>query len=63
MVSKVYLGDSVYAAIQDEYVVLTTENEHEVRDTIFLEPEVLLNFLAFVRALDDAIMDAQRKPS
>ena len=39
---KVYLGDSVYADIEDGMLKLTTENGYadDPRNVIFLEPEV-----------------------
>lgn len=38
---KDYLGDSVYAEIENGRVKLTTENGVGPSNTIFLEPEVL----------------------
>ena len=40
---KVYIGDSVYAEIENGMIKLTTENgrEGDPSNTIFLEPEVL----------------------
>jgi hypothetical protein len=48
--SKEYLGDSVYADIEDGMVKLTTENGYpdDPRNVIFLEPEVY-------RALQDLL--------
>jgi hypothetical protein len=39
-VKKVYLGDSVYAALEGDRVVLTTENGFGPSNTIVLEPKV-----------------------
>lgn len=38
---KTYLGDGVYAAIEEFGLVLTTENGIEATNTIVLEPAVL----------------------
>lgn len=49
---KVYLGDSVYADIDNGMVKLTTENGMGASNTIFLEPQVvdaLFNFVAAMR--------------
>jgi hypothetical protein len=40
-VTKVYLGDSVYADFNGYGVVLTTENGYGPSNTIVLEPEVI----------------------
>jgi hypothetical protein len=45
---KVYLGDSVYAEIDNlGRLVLTTENGFGPSNTIILEPEVLANLQIF----------------
>ena len=38
---KDYLGDGVYANVEGDTIVLTTENGFRNYNTIFLEPEVL----------------------
>lgn len=43
-----YLGDSVYVAIEDGMVKLTTENGRGPTNTIYLEPEVYASLVAFV---------------
>lgn len=49
--NKEYLGDSVYAEIENGMVKLTTENGLGASNTIFLEPQVLdALFSYFVRA-------------
>lgn len=45
---KRYLGDGVYAEIENDMLKLTTEEGLDgLRDTIYLEPEVLTALLAF----------------
>lgn len=41
-----YLGDSVYVAIEDDMIKLTTNNGHpdDPRNVIFMEPEVVRAF-------------------
>lgn len=46
---KEYLGDSVYAAIDTDGVVLTTENGIVATNTIYLENDVLDNLILFAR--------------
>lgn len=47
---KIYLGDAVYADIdQFERVVLTTEDGIEATNTIVLEPEVLSLFQLWLK--------------
>jgi len=50
-VNKVYLGDGVYVE-QDEYsgIVLTTENGIQITNTIVLEPQVIANLFAYLKA-------------
>ena len=45
---KAYLGDAVYAHIEREYIVLTTEDGHSTTNTIYLEPEVVTSLLDFI---------------
>jgi hypothetical protein len=56
MIPKRYLGDSVYAAIEDGMIKLTTENGRETTNTIYLELEV---FHALERFYDDALEAAR----
>ena len=51
-IKKVYLGDAVYAEIDGYNIVLTTENGIEITNTIYLEPEVISNFLLFLDNLN-----------
>jgi hypothetical protein len=49
MERKVYLGDAVYAAVNDAgQIVLTTENGYSATNTIYLEPEVYEALVRFV---------------
>ena len=46
--AKEYLGDGVYAEVEEGQLVLTTENGYETTNRIVLEPEVLSAFFAYV---------------
>jgi len=47
---KEYLGDAVYAAINERgQLCLTTENGIEATNTIFLDPEVITALLDYLR--------------
>jgi hypothetical protein len=46
--SKAYLGDSVYADIENGTVKLTTENGFGASNTIFLEPDVIRLFIMYL---------------
>ncbi|MFI5222627.1 MAG: hypothetical protein ACHQX3_00030 [Nitrospirales bacterium] len=48
---KDYLGDSVYAEIEDGMVKLTTENGLGASNTIFLEPEVIAALNRYVERI------------
>lgn len=48
---KTYLGDGVYASVEQGGLVLTTENGVSVTNTIVMEPEVLSAFLAYINML------------
>jgi len=45
MSEKVYLGDAVYYEHDGYAVLLTTENGVAVTNRVYLEQEVLINFL------------------
>lgn len=47
-----YLGDSVYAEYNGFSIRLSTETSLGSTNVIFLEPDVLLNLIKFVRQLD-----------
>lgn len=47
----VYLGDSVYAFIDGISVVLVTKNGIEESNRIYLDPEVVKNFLAYIEKI------------
>ena len=50
MKPKTYLGDAVYAEINEaNQIVLTTEDGISTTNTICLEPEVLEALLAFAK--------------
>lgn len=52
--SKIYLGDSVYAMKEDDGITLTTENGEpgDPSNIIFLEPQVLEALFEFDRKED-----------
>ena len=49
MENKIYLGDGVYASLNDnDQLTLTTENGISATNTIYLEYEVILKLLNFL---------------
>lgn len=48
MSGKTYLGDSVYAEMDNGMIKLTTENGFGPNNTIYLEPEVYQNLVEWV---------------
>lgn len=44
---KSYLGDGVYARLENGVVVLTSENGAEVQNEIFIEPFVLFALINY----------------
>jgi hypothetical protein len=48
---KIYLGDSVYADVEDGMLKLTTENGLGASNTIYLEPDVYKALARYVAAL------------
>ena len=55
MITKVYLGDSVYAKHDGFGVVLTTENglPDDPSNTIYLEPSVIASLIDFLYKTKD----------
>jgi len=49
--TKVYLGDAVYADYDGVGLTLTTEDGVSATNTIYLEPEVWVALLEYVKAL------------
>lgn len=49
--SKVYLGDSVYASFNGYEVILTTENGMSPSNTIYLEPSCMDALIRFYTQL------------
>jgi hypothetical protein len=49
--SKVYLGDAVYAEYDGHGLVLTTENGIATTNRIYLEPEVCQAFSNYIQSL------------
>lgn len=46
---KAYIGDSVYAEFNGEYIILTTENgDGRMSNTIYLDQSTIEAFLMFV---------------
>ncbi len=60
MIEKRYLGDSVYAAVENGMIKLTTENgkPDDPSNTIFLELEVFIELQRFV---NDAMPKLEEK--
>lgn len=52
--TKVYLGDSVYAAFDGYMIVLTTDNGDGASNTIYMEPSVIDALNLFVISLKRA---------
>lgn len=50
--NKQYLGDSVYVSMDGDMIKLTTENGIDIKNTIYLEPEIYSNLVKFVESLD-----------
>ncbi len=50
---KAYIGDAVYAEINDGELKLTTENGIRATNTIILEPEVLSTLMLYLGAAED----------
>jgi hypothetical protein len=51
MKDKTYIGDQVYVTYDGYHVILTTENGIATTNQIYLEPQVLEDFLQFVNQL------------
>jgi hypothetical protein len=51
MDKKVYLGDSVYADYDGEYIILTTENGLGPSNIIYIDPQVFQALMAYVEKL------------
>jgi hypothetical protein len=50
---KEYLGDGLYVDYEDRVIVLSAEDGVSVQNIVYLEPQVLRSFEAFVRRLPD----------
>lgn len=48
---KVYLGDSVYAESDGDFLILTTENGFGPSNKIYLDPSVLRSLSQYLRSL------------
>ena len=55
MPDKRYLGDSVYAEWDSQFLILTTENGYGPNNTILLEPEVIVSLEDFLKAVKDEL--------
>ena len=51
-ISKRYLGDGVYAEVDDEFILLTTNNGLETTNKIYLEKETLTNLFNYVNEIE-----------
>lgn len=52
---KRYLGDGVYADVENGMLKLTTENGISITNTIFLEPEVIVELRDYIIRHKDEI--------
>ena len=50
---KEYLGDSVYATIDDGGLILTTENGMGPNNTIYIDPDVYESLIKFVQRMEE----------
>ena len=57
--NKTYLGDAVYAEINQGGVVLTVENGIDITETIFLETEVIATLIQYI--IDQRLIQAKKK--
>jgi hypothetical protein len=48
---KAYLGDGVYASIENGMLKLETSNGEHITNTIWLEPSVLDSLLSYIRTI------------
>lgn len=55
--NETYIGDGVYCTFDGFHFWLYTSNGIEITNKIALEPEVLSNFIAFVKACGVEIND------
>jgi hypothetical protein len=51
---KTYIGDSVYVDFDGYSLILTTENGGEPSNTIYLEPIVWADLVAYVKRLKES---------
>lgn len=51
MSKRQYIGDSVYADNDGYSLILCTNNGYQDENTIYLEPEVVENLLAYLQVL------------
>jgi len=56
---KQYLGDSVYADMEDGMIKLTTENGYEPNNTIYMEPAVYHALLMYVKWVEQVTQPAE----
>ncbi len=48
MNKKEYIGDAVYAAVDERGLVLTTEDGYQATNTIVLDPSVLVKLEGYI---------------
>ena len=53
--TKQYLGDAVYADYDGYMIELTTENGIGATNRVYLEPEVVTAFLAYIRNIHSPV--------
>jgi len=60
--NKTYLGDGVYAAIENGMIKLTTENGISPTNTIYLEPQVYDSLTKWVAHISEQATEERRRP-
>ena len=60
-VNKSYLGDSVYAAYDGEFITLTTENGLGPSNIIHLESQVVDALLGYLQRAYDITIEVKQK--
>ena len=63
LITRQYLGDGVYADLDDAGIVLTAEDGTRVTDRIVLEPDVWTALMRYVDALQRATKEWSCQPN
>jgi len=49
--NKEYIGDGVYVDMKDNVLILTTENGIHTTNIIYLEPDIYMNLVNYVKEI------------